>query len=240
MRSMTAFRWLAAAGALMLSSFATAQVRISEIHYDNTGADVGESIEVSAPAGTDLTGWSLVLYNGSTGARYDTDALPTPVLATCGARGVVVVNYPANGIQNGSPDAIALVDGANTVVEFISCEGVFAATDGPAMGLTSVDIGASQNGTEAIGMSLQRDVAGTWTAGTGTFGACNDDGVEPPDPEVASVTVSPSSATVAVGSSVSLSASAFDVSNAPKIGSASCRERLGTCAVGVFCNKIDH
>jgi DNA/RNA endonuclease G (NUC1) len=215
MRSMNAFRWLAVTGALMLSSLATAQVRISEIHYDNTGADVGEAIEVSAPAGTDLTGWSIVLYNGSTGATYDTDPLPTPVPATCGARGVVVVNYPANGIQNGSPDAIALVDGANTVVEFISYEGVFAATNGAAMGLTSVDIGAAQNGTEAVGMSLQRDVAGTWTAGTSTFGACNDDGVEPPDPEVASVTVSPPSATVAVGSSVSLSASAFDASNAP-------------------------
>jgi DNA/RNA endonuclease G (NUC1) len=215
MRSMNAFRWLAVTGALMLSSLATAQVRISEIHYDNTGTDAGEAIEVSAPAGTDLTGWSIVLYNGTTGATYDTDALPTPVPATCGARGVVVVNYPANGIQNGSPDAIALVDGANTVVEFISYEGVFAGTNGPAAGMTSVDIGASQNGTEAIGISLQRDVAGTWAAGTGTFGACNDDGVEPPDPEVASVTVSPASATVAVGSSISLSANAFDLSNAP-------------------------
>jgi DNA/RNA endonuclease G (NUC1) len=215
MRSKTVFRWLAAAGALMLSSLATAQVRISEIHYDNTGTDAGEAIEVSAPAGTDLTGWSIVLYNGSNGASYDTDALPAgPVPATCGARGVVVVNYPANGIQNGPPDAIALVNG-ETVVEFLSYEGVFAATNGPAMGLTSVDIGASQNGTEAVGLSLQRDVTGVWAAGSSTFGACNDDGVEPPDPEVASVTVSPASATVAVGSSVSLSASALDASSTP-------------------------
>jgi DNA/RNA endonuclease G (NUC1) len=216
MRSITVSRWLVAAGALMLSSLATAQVRISEIHYDNSGADVGEAIEVSAPAGTDLTGWSLVLYNGSNGASYDSDPLPAgPMPATCGARGVVVLNYAVNGIQNGSPDAIALIDDANNVVEYLSYEGVFAATNGPAAGLTSVDIGASQAGTEAVGTSLQRNAAGVWSQGTSTFGACNDDGVEPPDPEVASVTVSPPSATVAVGSSISLAASALDASSAP-------------------------
>ena len=54
MRLKNLSRWLLAAVALTLSSFATAQVRISEFHYDNVGADVGESVEVSAPAGTDL------------------------------------------------------------------------------------------------------------------------------------------------------------------------------------------
>ena len=38
---------------------------INEIHYDNVGTDSGEAIEVAGPAGTDLTGWSLVLYNGA-------------------------------------------------------------------------------------------------------------------------------------------------------------------------------
>ena len=47
-------------------------VRISEIHYDNAGADTGEAVEVTGPAGVDLAGWSLVLYNGSGGAVYDT------------------------------------------------------------------------------------------------------------------------------------------------------------------------
>lgn len=50
-------------------------VRISEIHYDSTGTDAGERIEVSAPVGTSLSGWSIVLYNGNGGAAYDTDAL---------------------------------------------------------------------------------------------------------------------------------------------------------------------
>jgi hypothetical protein len=36
-------------------------VRISEIHYDNTGTDAGEAIEISGPVGTSLVGYSIVL-----------------------------------------------------------------------------------------------------------------------------------------------------------------------------------
>ncbi len=50
-------------------------VFINEIHYDNVGTDTGEFIEVAGPAGTDLTGWSIVLYNGNGGGLYDTDPL---------------------------------------------------------------------------------------------------------------------------------------------------------------------
>ena len=32
-------------------------VFINEIHYDNTGTDEGEAIEVACVVGTDLTGW---------------------------------------------------------------------------------------------------------------------------------------------------------------------------------------
>jgi DNA/RNA endonuclease G (NUC1) len=220
MRSKTVSRWLLTAGALLVSSLAAAQVRISEFHYDNAGTDAGEAIEVSAPAGTDLTGWSLVLYNGNNGARYDTDALPAgAVPASCGARGVVVVNYPSNGIQNGDPDGIALVDNLGNVVEFLGYDGPeFAATDGPAAGLTTADIGAAQTTSTPVGLSLQRDAAGVWSLAASTFGACNDDGETPPDPEVASVTVSPASATVSVGSSITLGAAAFDIGNTPIAG----------------------
>ena len=54
---------------------AAISVFINEIHYDNTGTDAGEAIEMAGPAGTDLTGWSIVLYNGAGGAVYDTDVL---------------------------------------------------------------------------------------------------------------------------------------------------------------------
>src|SRR5690606_22763179 len=94
-------------------------VFISEIHYDNVSTDTGEAIEVQAPVGTSLLDWQLVLYNGSGGASYDTRTL----IDTVPDAGVVVHNYASNGIQNGGPDGIALVDASGTVVEFLSYEG---------------------------------------------------------------------------------------------------------------------
>ena len=73
---------------------------LSEIHYDNTGTDAGEAIEITGPAGTDLTGWQVVLYNGNGGATYGARSLSGSIPAFCGSRGVVVLTYPANGIQN--------------------------------------------------------------------------------------------------------------------------------------------
>ena len=83
---------------------------INEFHYDNAGADEGEFVEIAGPAGTDLTGWSVVLYNGNNGAMYGTLPL-SGVLADLG-QGYGTLVVPAPGIQNGSPDAIALVDAA--------------------------------------------------------------------------------------------------------------------------------
>src|SRR5689334_15276467 len=150
-------------------------IRFAEIHYDNAGTDTGEAIEVSGPAGMDVTGWQVILYNGNGGASYDTKTLSGTIPATCGTRGVLVINYPVNGIQNGSPDGMALVDAGGAVVEYLSYEGVFAATNGPANGLTSTDIGVSEAGTEPLGKSLQRHGDGTWVGPIdSTFGTCND------------------------------------------------------------------
>ena len=55
--------------AALLTMASTAQgqsVFINEIHYDNVGTDSGEKVEIAGPAGTDLSGWKLVRYNGST------------------------------------------------------------------------------------------------------------------------------------------------------------------------------
>ncbi len=45
-------------------------VFINEIHYDNSGTDAGEAGEVAGPAGTDLTDWSIMLYNGGNSMTY--------------------------------------------------------------------------------------------------------------------------------------------------------------------------
>lgn len=193
-------------------------VRISEFHYDNAGTDAGESIEISGPAGTDLTGWQVVLYNGNGGAVYNTRTLSGTLPATCTSRGVQVLTYPVDGIQNGSPDGIALVDAGGAVVEFLSYEGVFTAVGGPANGLASTDVGVTETTTTPVGYSLSRNGAGAWSApAANTFGACNDEG-GPPPAEVASVVVSPAAATIVVGATQLFTATALDAANQPIAG----------------------
>ncbi len=127
-------------------------VFINEIHYDNAGDDTGEAIEVAGPAGTDLTGWSLVLYNGTGGATYSTTALTGVIPDQAGGFGAV--SYPINGIQNGFPDGVALVDASATVLQFLSYEGDMTATNGPAAGLASTDIGVTEPSSTPAGSSL--------------------------------------------------------------------------------------
>ncbi len=152
---------------LSVSHSANAQVFINEIHYDNTGGDTGEAIEVAAAAGTDLSGCSLILYNGSNGTSYNTVNLTGVVADQQGGFGTA--SFAIAGIQNGSPDGVALVDAMDTVIEFISYEGQITATNGPANGLTSTDIGVSEASTTAVGDSLQLTGTGsvaanfTWT-----------------------------------------------------------------------------
>jgi len=147
-------------------------VRISEIHYDNAGSDAGEFIEVEGPAGTSLSGWRLVLYNGNGGASYNTQPLAGVFGSACGGRGVLAFSYPTDGIQNGSPDGIALVNSLGQVVEFISYEGTFRATNLPALGRSSTDIGVRQDGSP-VGLTLQRDDIGWYGPSAGSVGGCN-------------------------------------------------------------------
>ncbi|MGO4820742.1 MULTISPECIES: endonuclease [unclassified Flavobacterium] len=158
---------------------ATSVVFMNEIHYDNNGADVGEGVEIAGTAGTDLTGWSIIPYNGNGGASY------TPVGNLTGtipnqSNGFGTVFVGISGLQNGAPDGLALVNNLGNVVQFLSYEGSFIATNGPANGMTSTDIGVSQTGTEAAGLSLQLVGTGTeysnftWQAATpSTYGTIN-------------------------------------------------------------------
>ncbi len=156
-------------------------VRFTEIHYDNDGTDVNETIEIEGPANGNLSGWKVVLYNQTGGVVYDTQVLSMTIPATCGDRGVVTVSYPSNGIQNGPSDGFALVNGAGQVVEFLSYEGTLTATNGPATGLLSTNIGVSESSTGSANRSLQRNAAGAWYGPyASTFGACNPSDTPPP------------------------------------------------------------
>ncbi|MBN2048446.1 MAG: hypothetical protein JW750_11430, partial [Anaerolineaceae bacterium] len=136
-------------------------VFINEIHYDNTSTDAGEAIEIAGPAGTDLTGWQIVLYNGSGGAAYNTRTLAGAIPDMGGGYGFAMYDYPTNGIQNGSPDGIALIDNLGNVIQFLSYEGTFTAADGPAAGEMSVDIGVAEGSDTPANFSLQLTGSGT-------------------------------------------------------------------------------
>ena len=146
-------------GAIIGSAATASPVFINELHYDNASTDQGEAIEIVGPAGTNLTNWDLVLYNGSGGATYNTTALTATITDQGGGFGTVVVNYPVNGIQNGAPDGIALVDNGS-VVQFLSYEGSFTAVGGPANGLTStLDPRLKKPRTPADPLALKSDSA---------------------------------------------------------------------------------
>jgi len=164
-----------------------ATVWVNEFHYDNPGADIGEFIEIAGVAGTDVTGWTIVRYNGANGQPYTTPGT-IPTLSgtiadsTGNGFGFLTFTLPQDGLQNGSPDGLALVDNLGNVVEFISYEGTFTATTGPAAGLTSVDVGVLAPGTAGgpNGTSIARIGTGndptdfTWTvAADDTPGAIN-------------------------------------------------------------------
>ncbi|MEQ3661945.1 MAG: hypothetical protein ACJAYP_000626 [Flavobacterium sp.] len=161
---------------LLLASVANAQtnvgitgnvdgVYINELHYDNVGGDVGEFFEVAGPAGTDLSLYTVTLYNGSGNASYATYPLSGLIDNEGAGVGAIHVALAVNGFQNGSPDGIALSKTGSTDVQFLSYEGVMTAVGGPAAGLTSADILVSEDGTNAIGTSLEYDEGSmTWIA----------------------------------------------------------------------------
>jgi len=132
---------------------------INEIHYDNEGTDSNEGVEIAGTAGSILSEYTLFLYNGNDGNTYNSNDL-TGTLddEQCGF-GAAWFGYPPNGLQNDT-DGIALVKGTN-VIQFLSYEGVLTASNGPAEGMTSIDIGVHESATTPVGYSLQIEGTGT-------------------------------------------------------------------------------
>ncbi|MAS94337.1 MAG: hypothetical protein CMO55_14155 [Verrucomicrobiales bacterium] len=160
-------------------------VYLSEFHYDNTGDDADEYVELAGMAGFDLTGWSLVFYDGNGGDEYGTiDLTGTNIDDEGQGLGAVAVTLPAGTVPDGflenGPDAIALIDSNGQVVEFISYEGTVTAQEGPAAGYTSANVGATQNGSP-VGSSIALTDRNTWQfQAAGTPGTLNP-GQENPD-----------------------------------------------------------
>ena len=133
---------------------------INEFHYDDAGDDENEFIEVviENPGNYNLADFTVTLYNGNGGVSYESTTLDHFTVGnTEGNYTFYYYNYTENGtsIQNGAPDGFAL-DYQGTVIsgQFLSYEGSLTATDGPANGLTSTDVGVSENSVPE-GQSLQ-------------------------------------------------------------------------------------
>ena len=142
---------------LLLATFtrvaSATPVFINEIHYDNAGSDIAEGVEIAGLAGTDLGGWSLLFYNGSNGSPYMQSTLSGVIDDE--QNGFGALGFAISGIQNGSPDGLALLDASDNVIQFLSYEGPLTAISGIAAGSSSIDIGFSESSSTAPGLSLQ-------------------------------------------------------------------------------------
>lgn len=139
--------------------------RINEIHYDDTGLDDNEMIEVRVTNGYDVSQMSLYLYNGKEGLQNMYSVIPltsmnVDLISSDAAFDYYVWDTPMSGLKNGA-DGIALVDNGE-VIEFLSYEGSFTALDGPATGMQSIDIGVFESSNSSENQSLQRLEDGTW------------------------------------------------------------------------------
>ena len=156
----TDWNWLwTAMDWLLQKPLTTPQIWVNEFHYDDIGTDQNEMIEVVIPTlmnnPADIT---ITLYDGATGGAYASYNLST-FTAGNQQNGLQLYYRSISGIQDG-PDGIA-IDYQGTVQQFISYEGAFTATDGPASGQTSQDIGISESGNDTEGLSLQMMGNGT-------------------------------------------------------------------------------
>ncbi|TCK99952.1 Hint domain-containing protein [Shimia isoporae] len=126
--------------------------KFTEIKYRGPGSQ--DFIEVAVDAGMDVSGIQIIVYNPS-GTVRSSNGIGT-FDGTMFGQDVYSLDAPVH--KNG---AVALVvDGV--VVDFVSFDNVVTASEGPAAGQVSSQIGSTGNNQ---GQSVQLDNDGNWTAG---------------------------------------------------------------------------
>lgn len=191
---------------------------INEIHYDNVGADQNEIVEVIIENPGTLSDYTVTLYNGNGGGSYGTSKTLDDFTLDATVGSFSIFTHLFSSIQNGDPDGIAL-DYQGTVLQFLSYGGTFTATDGPAIGMTSTDIGVSEDSATPKGYSLQLSGNGgiyadfKWEPpAPHTFGAVNNGqsliGGGNPAPIITNIILTPT--TVTSSDAVSISAEITD------------------------------
>ena len=129
---------------------------INELHYDNSGADLNEFVEVALPVnGPAAADVSVTLYNGNgASVSWGPKSLAADFVKGATTGGVTFYHALISGIQNGAPDGVAL-DVGGAAVQFLSYEGVIAsAVGGPADGMMSTDIGVSEGSSTSSTTSI--------------------------------------------------------------------------------------
>jgi len=140
---------------------------INEVDYDQPGTDAAEFIEIKNVGGStaSLDGLAVELVNGSNDSVYNSFNLPNFSLPSGGYFVICAnaANTPncdldvtpdTNLVQNGSPDSIGLVQGAQ-VIDAISYEGSVAAPYVEGTGTSASD----DNSTDFIGLARIPDGA---------------------------------------------------------------------------------
>jgi cysteine-rich repeat protein len=150
-------------GASMATAMMTLQAAtgsglvINEVDYDNVGTDTAEFVEIFNGGATPvvLTGYQLVLVNGSNSTVYKTVDLGPAGTLMAGqylvvgsaaalanvATGALTVSFGTGQdyVQNGAPDGMALVNSAaGTVVDALSYEGAISAVTIAGVGMVSL------------------------------------------------------------------------------------------------------
>ena len=152
---------------------------VNEIDYDQSGVDSAEFIELMNvyTDTVNLDGYYVELINGSTSSVYDTINLPNMTLAPndyfviCGDGGNVpncdlVLPTTSDIIQNGAPDAVALRNGSDQLVDTVSYEGD---TSSP---YTEGTGAAGDDSTAYLGLSRFVDGADSNQNSVDVVGAC--------------------------------------------------------------------
>jgi hypothetical protein len=162
---------------------------INEFHYDNTGTDLNEFVEIVASSDfTDLESLRLTLYNGDSGDPYGGSHLLSTFDKGSTVAGLTFYSKNLAALQNGPGDGMA-IDHEGTVLQFLSYEGAFTANSGPAAGLLSIGVSVSESELTLAGASLGLTGIGealnafTWAEMTSaTPGTANPGQIVVPEP----------------------------------------------------------
>jgi hypothetical protein len=172
-----------------IAAYETRQPFISEIHYDNSGPDFNEAVEITGLLGDSVTGWGITLYDGGGNpylSRIENRQMNLPH-GCAGLFGTHVFDFGEIGsdiIENGH-GAIAFWRTVGTdreLIQFLSYGGPpVAGTWGIAEGITSDVIPLEENSDTISFNSLQLSGTGDrydqffWSISPSSFGDCNSE-----------------------------------------------------------------